>query len=313
MAVDRVRAEGGSKAIATWVGRAERVAPAAGPAVGFWATVYARFARHRGSVLAGGLAFFGLLSLVPAFISLGVVVALVYNPVDFAADIERLFVDRPEALATVKSALAGLEQLEDTSLATIGVAGIVGLLISLYAASRFVYVGRQVLDIAFELDPQPPSMLSRSLAILITFLAQLAVVMGVILLTVVPRILEAFGLGRTYSSAISLLRAPVATVIVYLLLSAAMRFGTQARRVVPWLNVGAALGALLILLGTFGLSWYLSVSVTYSEIVAVLGGAIALQLWLYLVGLAIVGAAEIESVRNGFVRRDAGPTAKPAT
>ncbi len=312
-AVDRVRAEGGSPAIARWVGRAERAIPAAGPVVGFWATVYARFARHRGSVLAGGLAFFGLLSLVPAFISLGALVALVYNPVDFAADVQQLIADRPEVIPVVQSALTGLEALNDTSLTTIGVAGIVSLLISLYAASRFVYVGRQVLDIAFELDPQPPSMLSRSLAVLITLLAQLAVVLGVVVLTVVPRILEAFGLGQTYSSAVNHLRAPATVIMVYLLLTASMRFGTHARRVVPWLNLGAALGALLILLGSFGLSWYLTVSATYSQIVAVLGGVIALELWLYLVGLAIVGAAEVESVRNGFVRRDAsvGPVPSP--
>lgn len=295
------------------MGRAERTIPAAGPALGFWATVHARFARHRGSVLAGGLAFFGLLSLVPAFFSLGAVVALVYNPVDFAADVERLVADRPEAVPAVQSVLAGLQELNDTSLATIGAAGMISLLLSLYAASRFVYVGRQVLDIAFELDPQPPSLISRSLAVLVTLLAQLAIVVGVIVLTIVPRILEAFGLGQTYSSAVSLLRAPAAGAIIYLLLTAAMRFGTRARRAVAWLNLGAALGALLILLGTFGLSWYLSVSVTYSQIVAVLGGVIALELWLYLVGLAIVGAAEIESVGNGFVRRDASPAAAPST
>ena len=47
-----------------WTGRIDQHAPAAGDHVGFWAAVYARFARHRGSVLAGGLAFFALLSLV---------------------------------------------------------------------------------------------------------------------------------------------------------------------------------------------------------------------------------------------------------
>ena len=45
-------------------------------------------------------------------------------------------------------------------------------------------------------------------------------------------------------------------------------------------------------------------SSTYSQIVAVLGGVIALEIWLYLIGLAIVGSAEIEGMRLGFRRRD---------
>ena len=46
-------------------------------------------------------------------------------------------------------------------------------------------------------------------------------------------------------------------------------------------------------------------SVTYSQIIAVLGSVIALELWLYLVGLAIVLSAEIEALRLGHwhVRR----------
>ena len=47
-------------------------------------------------------------------------------------------------------------------------------------------------------------------------------------------------------------------------------------------------------------------SVTYSQVVAVLGGVIALELWLYVIGVAIVISAEIEGVRHGFRRRDLG-------
>ena len=40
---------------------------------------------------------------------------------------------------------------------------------------------------------------------------------------------------------------------------------------------------------------------------SVLGGVVALEIWLYVVGLAIVGAAEIEGMRLGFRRRDLVP------
>jgi membrane protein len=300
----RVREEGASPAIEAWVARIEEHVPAAASPVGFWASVYARFARHRGSVLAGGLAFFGLLSLVPSFLSLGALVALVYNPVDFAEDLRAVLADRPEALETLGPTLDSIANLSDTNVSTIGIAGFVGLLVSLYAASRFVYVGRQVLDIAFELFPQPPSILSRGIAIMITLLAQVAIVVGVIALTLVPRILELVGIQEGAGSVIRLVRVPIALLLVYALLTLAMRFGTRARRVVGWFNLGAVVGTLVILIGTSGLGWFLSASVTYSQIVAILGGVIALELWLYVVGLAIVASAEIEGIRCGFRRRD---------
>lgn len=107
-------------------------------------------------------------------------------------------------------------------------------------------------------------------------------------------------------------RVPAAILAIYLMLTGAMRFGIRPRRAVRWLNLGAALGTVLVVLGTVGLGWYLSVSSTYSQIVAVLGGVIALEIWLYLIGLAIVGSAEVEGMRLGFRRRDlVGPQILP--
>jgi uncharacterized BrkB/YihY/UPF0761 family membrane protein len=123
-------------------------------------------------------------------------------------------------------------------------------------------------------------------------------------LTLVPRLLDSLGVGEAWSAGMRYARVPGAIIAIYLMLTAAMRFGIRARRAVGWLNLGAALGTLLIVLGTVGLGWYLSVSSTYSQIVAVLGGVIALEIWLYLIGLAIVGSAEIEGMRLGFRRRD---------
>jgi uncharacterized BrkB/YihY/UPF0761 family membrane protein len=92
-----------------------------------------------------------------------------------------------------------------------------------------------------------------------------------------------------------------------------MRFGTRARRVVGWWNLGAATGTVIIAVGTLGLGWYLSVSITYSEVVATLGSVIALELWLFVFCTAIVVSAEVEGIRQGFERRDRQrPAGRPA-
>jgi membrane protein len=310
---DRVRYEGGSPPLVRWTRRIDGWAPRAGPVVGFWLSVYARFSRHRGIVLAGGLAFFALLSLVPAALSLGVVVAIFLDPAEFVEDVEETLAGNAELLKGLAPFLEQIEELSPTRLNSLGLAGLIGFLLSLYAASRFVYVGRQVLDIAFELEPQHPSVLSRAVAVAITLVVQVAIIAAVITLTLLPSLLDALGLAEAVSLGLRIIRLPAALIVVYLLLTASMRFGIRARRAVPWLNPGAALGTGLILLGTVGLGWYLSFSATYSQIVTVLGGVIALEIWLFVIGLAIVGSAEVEGMRLGFRRRDEAHPAGGAT
>jgi membrane protein len=302
--VERAREEGASPGLVRLVDEVHHRVPRVGRAVGLFVAAYGRLARHRGTVLAGGLAFFALLSMVPAIISLGTVAAVLFDPAQVVSDLKELLADQPELLATFEPLLDEIATFGQASLSSLGIAGLISVGVSLYAASRFVYVVRQVLDITFELEPAHPSLLSRGVAIMITFLALVLVVVAIIVMGLIPSVLDALGVGAIYSSNIRIVRLPVAVLVVYLMLTAAMRFGIRARGVVGWLNVGAAVGALIILLGTLGLSWYLSFSTTDSQVATVLRGVIALQLWLYVVALAVIGAAEIEGIRHGFRRRD---------
>jgi membrane protein len=308
--VERVVEEGGSEPLVKWVGRVQDHLPRLAPSVGFWASVYARFARHRGPVLAGGLAFFAALSLVPSVLSMAALVALVVDPTEFLKDLESVAGDAEQLVGWLQPILTAALSSSATSLGSLGVAGLVGLAVSLYAASRFVYVTRQVLDIAFDLRPEPPSVVWRGLAIVLTFVAMVATVAGVAVLAVVPRVMDRLGLQNIYLEIAQWLQVPLVMLAVYLLLTMAMRFGTRARRAVGWANLGALVGTLMAALGTVGLGWFLSVSVTYSQVVATLGSVIALELWLFVICTAIVVAAEIEGIRMGFVAR-AGAWADP--
>lgn len=301
---ERAQEEGASPFLVRLVERLQARVPRVAGGAGLAASVYGRFLRHRGSVLAGGLAFFALLSLVPAFLSLGAVVALVFDPAAFVENVVEAFDDRPELIEGFAPLLDQIAALGAVDLRSIGLAGLISFGVSLYAASRFVYVGRQVLDIAFELEPAIPNLLSRGAAIVVTLLSQVLVVLAVVAASVVPRVLDELGVGDAYAESIRVVRLPLAAAVVYVMLTASMRFGISARRRVGWVNLGALLGTVLIVVGTLGLGWFLAASTTYSQAIAVLGGVVALEIWLYVIGLAIVGAAEVEGVRNGFRRRD---------
>lgn len=304
---ERVRGEGGSAALVKWMRRVEAHLPGLAPTVGFWAAVYARFARHRGPVLAGGLAFFALLSLVPAVVSLAALATLLLGTSEFIADLEAILGQEGEVVGWMRALLSGAVEVSATDLRTLGVAGLVSLGVSLYAASRFVYVARLVLDISFEQEPEPPSVLWRVMAVVLTLAVQVAIVLLVAVLAVVPRLLDRLGLEFVYLTVVQVAQLPVVVALVYFLLTVGMRYSTRARPAVGWANVGALVGTLIIALGTAGLGWYLSVSVTLSQLLATLGGVIALELWLFVVSTGVVVSAEIEGLRQGFGRRDVRP------
>ncbi len=308
--VELARSEHASPSVVTWVQRLGRPLPdRVLRGIWFWVAVYSRFARHRGPVLAGGLAFFGLLSLVPAFLSLASVATLLIEPASIAAAADTILANNPQAAETLQPIFDLAHEAATAGSSSASLTAMVSLGVSLYAASRFIYVGHQVLDIAFETAPKPPTLLKRMAAIAVTLLAQLAFVVGILVLGLVPRVLGVLGIAEAYEAALRILRQPLMVVAVYLLLTASVRYGIRLGRSVPWLNPGAAAGTLIVAIGTGGLSWFLHVSRTYSEIVTVLGGVIALELWLYVIGIGIVVSAETEGVRHRLRREAANGSA----
>lgn len=296
--------EGASPSVLRWVEMADgRVPGRVLRGAGFWMAVHARFGRHRGPVLAGGLAFFGMLSLVPAFLSLAAVTAMVIDPASVATAANTILTNNPQAAETLEPVIDLAVQAASAGSTSASLTALVSLAVSLYAASRFIYVGHQVLDTAFESHPKPPTLIKRFGAIAVTLVLQLAFVVALVVLGLVPRVLAFLGVAEAYETALRTLRQPLAIGVVYLLLTASMRYATRGGRGIPWLNPGAAAGTLIVAVGTLGLSWFLEFSRTYSEIVAVMGGVIALELWLYVIGTAIVVSAETEGVR-ARVRRE---------
>jgi membrane protein len=275
--------------------------PRFGGLIAFGSAVYGRYGRHRGAVLAGGLAFFGLLSLVPSIVSLGALLAVVVDPAALSAQIQAWLGEHHDVYQALDPLLRQWDDLTRSEVSSIGVAGLIALGISLFAASRWVYVARQVLDITFDVTPRPPTFLARGASILITLAVQVVLVALLAVVPVLLRWLDSVAVLPGEVHAMGVLRVPVVVLVVYLLLTAGLRYGRPGRPV-PWVNWGAVIGTLIIWVGSAGLGWYLTVSVTFAQIVAYLGSVIALQLWLFVVGLAIVLAAEIEALRLGYLQ-----------
>lgn len=256
----------------------------------------ARFGRHRGGILAAGFAYFALLAIVPAAIALGSLAVLLGSPEALNDALDRAVERVPSLGGSAEGVLRGLiDVVDSTSSASFGVTTVIALTIALYAASRVLVTGSQVLDLAFDRPPRERSWLVRIVSAVIVLVLLVGLVAALIVVQALPRLRQVFGLA-TSSWATTSVQLVMLVVIVYVLFASAYRVGAPREALVPWWNGGAVVATLGVVIGTLGTALYVQLSAQLGAAIAVLGGALVLQLWLYVVGLSLVAGAELEAI-----------------
>lgn len=258
----------------------------------------ARYGEHRGSISAGGIAFFAALSLAPMTIAIGALAGLVIDPERLRSGFAAL-IDSTPAAAALQPLVDQLATLaESTSAAGITAAGILSLLIAVFASSRVVAAGRAVLDVAFGHPYVGGGVKARLIATIATLLALVVFLAVITLVSVLPTVLTALSIDGWFITAVRGPLAPlVSLVVVYLLVHALYARGPRKpERIGRWSPGAAAAAAWLVAVG-IGLDFYVARSVTLGVAAAVLGGAAVLLLWVYLCAVGLVLGAEWEGMR----------------
>lgn len=277
-----------------------------------------RFSKHRGDLLAAALAFHTLLSMAPLIIVAVAVAGLALGQGTAQAEVERLLSDSIGR----RGASAVNEWVQQAS-ANGAVASIVGLGLSLLAASRFATQLRSALDQVWSVDVQTTSGLSSSVK---SYLGQrlsafaLTLAAGPVLLVVFMSRTLLTGFHETLFAG-----APGQGVIVQitqLLLSVSMvavvsglvfRYVPDER--VPWRHalLGGVVTSVLFNIGNALVGIYLgraSVSAAYGAA----GSLVVVLLWLYFSAqFFLVGAAFTREVaeRSRSMASDDARAARP--
>ncbi|HEX2163738.1 MAG TPA: YihY/virulence factor BrkB family protein [Thermoanaerobaculia bacterium] len=182
----------------------------------------------------------------------------------------------------------------------------VGLLLALWSASNVFAVLTAGLNAMYDIEEGRPWWKRRLIALG-------ALVAGLVLLTGAaasllagPALIELLRLPAVWY----VLRWPLAFLALVLMLSLVywvLPARDQSGRWRPVL-IGAAVGAALWVLGTFGFRLYVASFARYSTTYGFVGGIIVLLLWLYVTALAILFGGEVAATLEqvGRERRAAG-------
>ncbi|HST49915.1 YihY/virulence factor BrkB family protein [Jatrophihabitans sp.] len=270
--------------------------------------------RHRVNAHASAMAFFALLSLVPATVTLGGVLhalARVGGP-ELAVRAQQGASEAIRLLIGPKLADPVINPFVATQLSQTSGPALTGLLASAWLISRIFYSLVHGLDVAFGVDDQRPTRSQRLYA-----LGHAIVVVGVIAVTLAVMVLgwhsghagldRVMGRSPVVAQLWIVLRWPLLFFILLGVIVNLYRYGPNVRLSVRQCLPGASM-AVLLWIGAAGVfRGYLLIGAVAptgvhtddQQVVLIgqaIGASIATGVWLYFSSLAILTGAELNSV-----------------
>ncbi len=275
--------------------RAERVS---GGVIANLKEIARRIKAHNVMVTSAGIAFYGLLALVPTLIALVSIYGLVTDPADIQGQVEdvagSLDGTTKEFVTDLLTGIVGDNKEPGGSVAAwIGL--IVGILIALWSASGAVQKLISTISVAYEAREGRPGWRLRLMAYGFTAAAILGVAAMALVIGAAPALLDQVDLGRGLEAAISILQFPLLGLLFGGALTILYRYSPHRSTPTPWKNPGAVVGTLLFIFFAIAFSVYSANVGLLPASYGLLGSIAALMIFLQLTAIAVIIGAEVNS------------------
>lgn len=256
--------------------------------------VYVSLTQDRVMLVAAGVTFYLLLALFPAMGALVSVYGFVADPTTIAdrilflaqvmpSDGLNIFIDQLKALAT-----------EQKSALSFGL--VFGLLVALWSANNGIKALFEAMNIAYGEEEKRSFFKLNLVSLTFTFGGILAAIIIIVALGVVPAMIAFLHLDETAETLLSLLRWPLLLVLATIGICMLYRYGPSREPAkMRWLTWGAAFAALFWLLGSLGVTFYLSHVADYNATYGTLGALIGFLFWTWISAIIVILGAELNA------------------
>ncbi|HXG86778.1 MAG TPA: YihY/virulence factor BrkB family protein [Vicinamibacterales bacterium] len=242
--------------------------------------------------LAAQLAYYFLLALVPAMVS---VVALAsFFPSNLLQDIvSSMSGVAPEAIVEILR-----EQLTTAAEGPDHGAFTMGLLLALWSSSGAILGITDALNRAYDIEEGRSWWKVRlvALGLTVSLAAFIVLAFGLILVgpAMAERLAATMGLGPTFVLIWKIVQWPVAFILIAVAIGIIYYFAPDAKQDWEWVSPGAVLATALWLSASLAFKIYVANFSDYTTYGS-LGGVIVLMLWFYITGLAVLVGAEMNA------------------
>jgi membrane protein len=258
------------------------------------------FGEDRVSSLSAEVAFWWVLSLFPALLVLTAVLGLLGS--DISGQVETSVVDGVKDFFGASDddpVVSQAQAIFDQPSAGVLTASIV---LALWTTSRSFLSLIQAIDVIYDLEEKRGYIRLRlfglvmgTATIVIAAVALALVVVGP-LLGAGTEVMDRVGLDGGYATAWDWLRAPVAFGVIVVWTATIYHVAPARRTAWRWDLPGALLSTVWWLAASAGFRLYLAYSGDSSLVVGVLGGALTLALWLWLLAMGLMVGAQLNAV-----------------
>jgi membrane protein len=258
------------------------------------ANVWAEIDRDHISMMAAGVAFYGLLSIFPGMSALISVYGLVADPAVIERQVSVLSEVLPgEALQLLSEQL---HSLIAAPTAKLGIGLVVSLGLALWSATSGTGTLMQALTVAYEEKNTRGIIAFYVRAIALTIAIGIFGLVSLFLIAVVPAAIDWLPIPAMWRAGVALIRWPILAGLVFVALALVYRFA-PARRTPrwDWLSPGTVAAALLWLIGSAGFSFYVARFGSYDKTYGALGAVVVLLMWLYVSAYIVLAGAELNS------------------
>ncbi|WP_084686648.1 YihY/virulence factor BrkB family protein [Paracoccus zeaxanthinifaciens] len=261
--------------------------------------------------VAGGVTFFGLLSLFPAITAFVSLYGLLSDPAQIEGQMVLLQDLLPTgALDIIKDQVVAIASAPTSALS---VAGLIALLIAFWSANGGMKALLSALNVAVMQGETRSFVRLNLVAMSFTLGGFLMIVLMLGVIAVIPALLQMLPFGLGTEALISYSRWPIMFGVLILALAAVYRWGPA----VPdsrwrWISPGAIVAAVGLVAISMLFSWYAANFANYNETYGSLGAVIALMMWLWLNATIVLVGAELNAEIERQLKRMAGlPANRP--
>jgi membrane protein len=263
--------------------------------IGFW-EVWTLSDKTHLSLIAAGIAFFGMFAMFPAIAALIAIFGLVSDPVVVETQLSTL--DEIIPPGAYELLYDQVHRLVTAQTDTLGWTTVLSLVLALWSARAGVASLVQGLNAIHRIPNRDGiwhNLVSMTLTlslIAIAMTALTAVIVAPIALTLAPAYFSAGWIAETIRWSVAILSLLVALGILY-------RFGPNGTIKMAWVTPGAVLVIVLWIAASVGFSLYVANFDSYNRIYGSIGAVIALMMWLYISAYLILLGAALNEVIYG--------------
>lgn len=272
-----------------------------------WKDVLLRFAanmsENRLTSLAGAVAFFTLLSLVPALSLFVTIYRYFTDPLTIAGQLDSITVVLPEAARDLIREQA--VRLATQGASSLSVTFLVSFVVAAWSANAAVKAVFDALNIIYREREKRSFIRLNAISLMTTISGIVMLTLALTVIAIVPVIAALFPFAHELERVVRLVRWPSFFLIATLAIAWLYWIGPSRRRPrFSWVMPGAAAAALLWAAASFAFSWYVGTLGNYTATYGSLATVVVFMTWLWLSATIVLAGAELNAELEHQTARD---------